>query len=78
MPQDNLIFFIFFQNSGPIDAIKEFNLTLSGLDLGNTLKARAAMAAAISCSKTLKIAINIGGCYGEDNYMMVICILKFI
>lgn len=37
----------------------------------NCIKGRTAMISSVSCAKIPKIAINIGGCHGDDNFTMV-------
>ena len=39
--------------------------------MAGALRGRAAMAGSVACLTSAKIAINVAGCTGDDNYAMV-------
>ncbi|KAG1692606.1 Methylcrotonoyl-CoA carboxylase beta chain, mitochondrial [Nymphon striatum] len=63
---------IFLQNSSASHVLND--LSFSGMSIHCTnsavIKDRAKMISALSTASVPKITINIGGCYGDDNYTM--------
>jgi len=57
---------VFLQYSTPADDSTRVNPVQAGL----VIKDKAKMMAAVACTKVPRISINIGGCFGDDNYTM--------
>ncbi|KAG0720512.1 putative methylcrotonoyl-CoA carboxylase beta chain, mitochondrial [Chionoecetes opilio] len=61
---------LFLQNSGSEEGHRAAWLGDSRGDQHLSLRGRAAMLAALACVTVPKIAVNVGGCHGDDNYTM--------
>lgn len=57
---------IFLQYSSPCSPVSNIDVLNDGIAINN----RGKMMSAVACTTVPRIAVNIGGCFGDDNYTM--------